>query len=103
MPRPTLEQLRKIIAKDKLDVDVVAPPKRRRKPRPEAGTPDLAALKKQFLGDDAGADDVGIAGFDDEDLGSFEVEHRGGTDDEARTPRTTVMSGSLGKPIAEQG
>jgi hypothetical protein len=104
MPRPTRKQLETIIKDRKLDLDVVERRPRRKKPRTDAGTPELAELKQRFLGADAPAEDLGVAGLDDEDLGTFEVKPSGTDDDDDTTPgRTTVMSGSLGKPIAEQG
>ena len=103
MPRPSREELLEIIKGQNRNVDVVDPPKRRAKPRPEAVALDLAALRRKF-GVEADQDGATAAELDPEDLASVDVRPAGaGPADIGGEPRTTVASGSLGKVIGEQG
>lgn len=99
MPRLTVEQLTAIIKGEKPDAVVARRPRRARRARAEAGTPDLAKLRRKFLGDtDAGAAPPPEVDADD-DLVDVTV----GTETDPDAPKTNVVSESLGRVIGEQG
>lgn len=76
------------------------PRRTRKSSSADAGTPDIAALRRKYLGEQA-ADQVGLApasGYRDDDT-EYVVLHR--SDDRSGSSRVVVVSG--GRAIAIQG
>ncbi len=101
MARPTKQQIADIIKTKAKNLAVVDKPPVRAKPA-EAGTPDVAALRKKWIGQAAADAEQEL---DEEDLASVTLEpkNESGVDQGAKHAKEAVVSGSTKEIVGKQG